>query len=157
MDMPISLAWPRSGAFEPKLVAVPWVSVRVGPGLSYNDGNDGFIAAVLAVLVVFIVLVRVGPLEYGGSVADVLMVSERVMPVTPEYMDMLSPSDPPSFGSVGMRASAPPFFKASRSSFLRFKSCFSRAFLIFLLTMRSRRVSIFLRQYWVKPPSALGT
>lgn len=64
---------------------MPWVLVRVGPGLSYNDGKDGFIATVLDVLIVFIVFVRDGALEeYCGSVVDVLVVSERVIPVTPE-------------------------------------------------------------------------
>lgn len=151
----MSPAWPKSGALEPKLVVVPWVSERIGPGLSSRTGSVGFIAAVLIVPIVFIVFVREGGFdEYDGSVVVVLMVSDRV---TPEKTEEVSSSMPPSFGSVGIRGPSPPFFIASRSSFLRFASCFSRAFLIFLLTMRSRRVSIFLRQYCVRLPSALGT
>jgi hypothetical protein len=134
------------------------------PGRSFSVGRDGFIKlrAELIVFTVFVVFDRDGAFdvydgafeaEYAGSVVFVLIVSDRC---SERAVDVSS--SPLSFGRVGrvFDASYSPFLIALSSSFFSCWFCLSIAFLIFLLTIRSRRVSTLRRQYWVKLPSSLG-
>lgn len=71
---PMSPAWERRGALEPKLVSV---SERPGYGRELMDVMGGFVAAVRVVLIVF---VREGVFaEYGGGEVLEPKVSDRAM------------------------------------------------------------------------------
>jgi hypothetical protein len=147
------------GALEPKLAVeklVNCVSRSGMPGRSSSVGRDGLFIKFrpeFMVLTVFEVLDRAGGFVlyegvfervYGGRVAVVCIVSDRCR----EKTDVVSSSSPPSLGSVGrdLDASNSPFLMALSSSLFSCWFCFSIAFLIFLPTIRSRRVSTLRRQ-----------
>lgn len=157
-DLPIPPAWFSIGAFEAKLAVEKFVNCasRSGmPGRSSSVGKDGLFIKFrpeFMVLKVFEVFDRSGFVlyegvfarVYGGSVAVVCIVSDRCSEKTVD----VSSSSPSSLGSVGrdLEASNSPFLMALSSSLFSCWFCFSMAFLIFLPTIRSRRVSTLRRQ-----------
>lgn len=122
------------------------------PGRSSSVGRDGLFIKFRPEFMVFEVFDRSGFVlyegvfarVYGGSVAVVCIVSDRCREKTVD----VSSSSSWSLGSVGrdLEASNSPFLMALSSSLFSCWFCFSMAFLIFLPTMRSRRVSTLRRQ-----------
>ena len=104
---------------------------------------------------------KVGCRDKVAIVGVDLLVKEESLRVKPVLVDMVSVPEMNELesssrsGRVAL-AKVSPFFIAFLSCFLLFASSFSRAFLVFFDTMAASLVSIFLRQYLLSEPSALG-